>query len=137
MTDTAARKHVRPGERENLASNNGEAIWKAALRARSVNLPTWMVGPDLDPGALSRCWRLRPAGASCTAIYRARRHFVGQVAPLWISWPIISKDDRSARRPDKKSPGRSRAFSMSMFRVLLAAERRRARGRGAKMMCHR
>ena len=52
MTDTKGKEHVIQAT-GNLASNNGEALLEAAVEGLGVvNLPTWMVGPDLEAGRL-------------------------------------------------------------------------------------
>jgi DNA-binding transcriptional LysR family regulator len=52
MTDARGKEHTVQAN-GNLASNNGEALLEAALEGFGVvNLPTWMVGPDLGTGRL-------------------------------------------------------------------------------------
>lgn len=52
MTDARGKEHVIQAN-GNLASNNGEALLEAAVEGLGVvNLPTWMVGPDLETGRL-------------------------------------------------------------------------------------
>jgi DNA-binding transcriptional LysR family regulator len=53
MTDLKGKEHVIQAK-GNLASNNGEALLEAAAEGLGVvNLPTWMVGPDLESGRLT------------------------------------------------------------------------------------
>jgi len=53
MTDLKGKEHVIQAK-GNLASNNGEALLEAAAGGLGVvNLPTWMVGPDLESGRLT------------------------------------------------------------------------------------
>ena len=52
MTDSKSKEHVIQAT-GNIASNNGEALLEAAVEGLGVvNLPTWMVGPDLESGRL-------------------------------------------------------------------------------------
>ncbi len=52
MTDTKGKEHVIEAT-GSLTSNNGEVLLEAAIEGLGVvNLPTWMVGPDLEAGRL-------------------------------------------------------------------------------------
>jgi DNA-binding transcriptional LysR family regulator len=80
MTDAAGKEHVVQAT-GNLASNNGEALLEAALQGLGVvNLPTWMVGPDLEEGRLVEVLGdYAQPEPSVHAIYPPGRHLSAKV----------------------------------------------------------
>lgn len=80
MTDADGREHtvVTSG---NLTSNNGEALLEAALSGVGVvNLPTWMVGPDLAEGRLEEVLgEYAQPEPAVHAIYPPGRHLSAKV----------------------------------------------------------
>ena len=80
ITDTAGKEHVVQAT-GNLASNNGEALLEAALQGLGiVNLPTWMVGPDLESGRLVEVLGdYAQPEPSVHAIYPPGRHLSAKV----------------------------------------------------------
>jgi DNA-binding transcriptional LysR family regulator len=80
MTDTLGREHSVQAT-GNLASNNGEALLEAALEGLGVvNLPTWMLGPDLEAGRLEEVLAdFAQPEPSVHAIYPPGRHLSAKV----------------------------------------------------------
>jgi len=80
MTDKSAKEHVVMAS-GNLASNNGEALLEGALEGLGVvNLPTWMVGPDLESGRLEEVLSdYAQPEPSVHAIYPPGRHLSAKV----------------------------------------------------------
>lgn len=75
MTAASRKEHVVYAT-GNMASNNSEALLEAALRGLgAVNLPTWMVGPNLEEGRLMEVMNdYAQPEPSVHAIYPPGRH---------------------------------------------------------------